>query len=443
MNLKALRQKKTDLLAEADRIFNSASTENRSLTAAEIARDDAINAELETLAGDISRAERHAERQREIPALHNPNAAREAAEQEGKFASLGEQMMAVARAGMPNGQADRRLQWMGGGVSAGPSGMSEDIGSDGGFLVQTDFVDGLLQNTWDNGEIASRIQKIGVGPNSNGIKINGVDETSRANGSRSGGIQAFWTGEAQLFTASQPKFKKIGMELDKLTGLCYATDELLRDSTALGQWLLGAFDEEFTFKIEDAVVNGTGNGMPLGYLNSGAVITVNKEAGQANTTIVAENILKMFSRMPARNRKNAVWLINQDAEPQLYQLNVKIKNVAGNENVGGINVPPVVYVPPGTNGNEFGLLMGRPVIPVEYAATLGTPGDIQFVDLYQYLGIDKGATEAASSIHVRFLYDETAFRFIYRFNGQPKQAAPITPFKGANTLSPFVVLQQR
>ena len=69
--------------------------------------------------------------------------------------------------------------------------------------------------------------------------------------------------------------------------------------------------------------------------------------------------------------------------------------------------------------------------------------DIVLADLSQYLLIDKGGISAASSIHVRFLYDENVFRFIYRVDGQPIWNAPITPYKGAGTLSPFVTLQAR
>jgi HK97 family phage major capsid protein len=151
----------------------------------------------------------------------------------------------------------------------------------------------------------------------------------------------------------------------------------------------------------------------------------------------------MWARMPARLRKNAVWLCNQDIEPQLYQLNIKIKNVAGTENVGGIAIPAgVVFTPAGQNGNAYATLMGRPVIPVEYCATLGTAGDIILADLSQYLGIDKPIA-AASSMHVRFLYDEMTFRFVYRFNGQPTWASAVTPYKGTNTVSPFIILQTR
>jgi HK97 family phage major capsid protein len=445
MSIKAFRQRRADLVREAQTTFDLVASENRGFTQAEAARDDAITAELAALDADIQRAERQMDRQRTVGGAGDDN---ENADHRGsgrdsgaRFSSLGEQMLAVVRAGHPDHRVtDPRLMIA---PSAGPTGMSEGIASDGGFLVQTDFANDLLQNTYDGGEIASRINRIPIGANSNGIRMNGVDETSRANGSRWGGIQAFWTGEAQLKTASRPKFRDIKMTLDKLTGLCYATDELLQDSTALAAWLYQAFSDEFLFKIEDAIINGTGSGMPLGFLNSGAVITVPKETNQVAQTVVAENILNMWARMPARSRKNAVWIINQDVEPQLYQFNIKVKNVAGTENVGGIQAPQIMFTPAGQGGNQYATLMGRPVIPVEYAATLGTAGDIMLVDLSQYLAIDKGPMESASSIHVRFIYDETCFRFVYRFNGQPIWSVPMTPYKGTKTQSPFIALQTR
>ena len=142
---------------------------------------------------------------------------------------------------------------------------------------------------------------------------------------------------------------------------------------------------------------------------------------------------------------NAVWLINQDVEPQLNLMYLAIKNVAGTENVGGIGLANsgVTYTPAGVNGNQYAMLMGRPVIPVEYCATLGTAGDVILADPSQYVMIDKGGVEAASSVHVRFLYDEMTFRFIYRVDGQPTWYTTLTPYKGSNTLSPFVVCQTR
>lgn len=465
--IKGLRQRKKELTDEANTL--AIKEQDGTISADELKRLDALTAqgdgsgdptkmgELERLNGQIVREEYLMDQRRSMEPASNPSAdtPQEASDRQQPqpkakaFATLGDQMLAVARAAGPGAVRDPRLVYTSGlGGAQAATGASEGIAADGGFLVQTDFQTELLQNLYDMGEIASRIRKIPVGANSNGIRMNGVDETSRANGSRWGGIQAFWTGEAQQKTASAPKFRQIKMELDKLTGLCYATDELLQDGVALEAWLTQAFTDEFTFKVEDSVINGTGAGMPLGILNSGAVITVPKETNQAAATITAGNVLAMWARLPARSQKDAVWLANVDTSPQLSNLYTVIKNVAGTENVGGVALSPwytsgITYTAPGFQGSQYAMLQGKPIIPCEYCATLGTPGDLILTDLGQYLAIDKGPAQSASSIHVRFIFDETVFRFVYRFNGQPLWRLPLTPYKGANSLSPYIVLATR
>ena len=340
------------------------------------------------------------------------------------FASFGEQLAAVAAMVTPGGAVDQRLA---------ATGMSEGVASDGGFLVQTDFRNELIKPVFEGGQIASRIRTLPIGQAFNSLKMNAVNQTSRADGSRWGGIVAYWEGEGGEKTKSKPTFRQMELNLKKLIGLCYTTDELMQDTTALGSVIKEGFKDEFTFKIEDAVIWGTGAGTPLGIMNSACLVSVTKETGQAAKTIVAENIEKMYARLNARSIPKAVWLINQDCWPQLFQLS----HVVG---TGGI---PVFILPGGLVDAPNGALLGRPVIPVEYSQTLGTKGDIIFGDFSQYLGIDKGGIKNDFSIHVRFLYDESVFRFVYRFDGQPTWNSALTPYKGTNTQSPFIALNER
>ena len=179
-----------------------------------------------------------------------------------------------------------------------------------------------------------------------------------------------------------------------------------------------AFSEEFGFKIDDAIVNGTGAGQPLGIMNASGTVQVNKETGQAADTVIAENIDKMWSRLWARSRANAVWLINQGVEPELYNMYRPV-------GTGGI---PAYMPPNGLSQSPYGSLLGRPVIPIEQCDTIGDAGDILLVDLSQYLLIDKGGIQSATSIHVQFTTDETAFRFVYRIDGQPSWHSALTPY---------------
>jgi HK97 family phage major capsid protein len=344
----------------------------------------------------------------------------------GPFASFGEQLVAVRNAGLPGGQIDPRLY-------AAASGLNETTPSDGGFLLQQDFSTMLLDGMAATAILAPRCNRIPISVNSNGTVLPGVDEQSRVNGSRWGGVSSSWITEAGGITTSKPKFRKVELNLKKLVGACYATDELMQDVSALGTYIQQAFTDELSFMTDDAIMNGTGAGMPLGILKSGCLVSVDKESGQTAKTILLENVVGMYSRMPARNRRNAVWLINQDIEPQLFTMSLAV-------GTGG----SAVFLPGGSVSSEpYASLFGRPVIPIEQAATLGTVGDCVLADLSSYLLADKGGIQTASSIHIRFLYDEQVFRFTYRVDGCPSYAAPLTPANGTNTLSPFVALATR
>lgn len=415
-------------IAEQEALVKAAMDGQRAMTDEEQAKFSALQTEIEGLEKSIEAAAKlEAQQAKAETSVNSPIWAEPKAKEEG-FKSLGEQLAAVVNAARPGGSIDNRLL-----VKNAASGLGEAVPSDGGFLVQSTFVTDLLKRIYETGVLASRCRKIPINANSNGLKINAIDESSRANGSRWGGVQAYWENEADQTTGTKPKFRQMELNLNKLMGLCYATDELLTDSTALESVISQAFEEEFGFKVDDAIINGTGAGQPLGILNSGALVLVAKETGQAADTVLFENIVKMWSQLWARSRQNAAFFINQDIEPSLFGMTL---------NVGTGGVP--VYLPAGgLSQSPYGSLFGRPVIPIEQAATLGDVGDIMLADLSQYLLIDKGGIDAASSIHVRFLYDESVFRFIYRVAGQPIWNKSLTPYKGSAAKSPFVALAAR
>jgi HK97 family phage major capsid protein len=343
------------------------------------------------------------------------------------FASFGEQLQAVARYYMPEHRAfDPRL------VRA-PTGASTTDPSGGGFLVQTDFSSAVFTRAYDMGSILGKVQKLNISTDANGIKIPGVDETSRASGSRWGGVASTWVAEGTSITASKPKFRLIELDLKKMMSVMYVTDEILRDASVLSTIAMQAFSEEIMFMTEDAIFEGSGAGQPLGILNAGCTVSVAKETGQAAATIVFENVTKMWARLWSRSQPNAVWFVNQDCMPQLTQMAMVI-------GTGGV---PVYMPASGISGQTYGTLFGRPVVPIEYCATVGTVGDIVLADFSQYVLADKGGVQSASSAHVAFLTDEQVFRITYRVDGQPVWHSALTPFHGSATLSPFITLATR
>lgn len=431
-------------IAEAKAIGKAATDEDRHETEEEgtqhevlIAEVDAIDAELEKFATAEGRREqlKLAEQNKPSPAMlvkpdsPAPVVSLPAEPKKPKWESFGEYLTAVKTAARAPHRIDPRLEME---IEAA-TGSSEGSPSGGGFAVGTEHSDRILEDIYTGGEVASRVARTKIGANKNGLTINAVAETSRASGSRWGGVSAAWTPEAGTLAASKPTMRQVEWKLKKLTALWYATDELLEDSTAMEAIAMRAFRDEINFMVEDAIIRGTGAGQPTGILNADSLVTVTKENGQVTKTLVPENIYKMWSQMTARSRPQSAWFINQDIEPQLYGMTLPI-------GTGGV---PVFMPPGGLNTSPYATLLGRPVIPIEYASTLGTVGDIMLLDLGEYIMIDKGGIRTASSIHVQFLTEQTAFRWSLRTDGKTPWPSTKAQYKGANPLSPFVVLGTR
>lgn len=435
--LQTLEAERMSLVTEGDAIATLAEAAGGAYSDEQGERLAAITARVGTLDSHIATERQRQAWAREVPAIpvDEPAASALAVNDGQPFSSLGDFLNSVRQAavnqqlGMP---VDQRLHQVQG---AQPGrGANETVGADGGFLVQKDLRDGLLSEVWDTSDLLRRTDPFPVGPNANGVKLNLVDETSRATGSRFGGVRVYWTGEGGQKTASRPKIRPLEMQLQKLTGLLVATDELLEDATAYEAYARRAFREEMAFTVDDAILRGTGVGMPLGILNSSALVSASAEGGQAADSLVAENIWTMAARVPARSLARAEWFANQALIPQLAQLQLAI-------GTGGVPL----YIPSnGLAGSPpFGTLWGRPLNFIEQASAPGDVGDIVLADLSQYMTISKGGIKEASSIHVYFDTDETAFRWVWRINGQPYWSTAVTPFKGSATLSPFVTLAAR
>ena len=318
-------------------------------------------------------------------------------------------------------------------AKAAPTGLGESLPQFGGLLVGSDRNTSILSRIYESGQLLSRVATDPIGPNANGMTYYAEDETSRATGSRRGGVRFYWAAENSSITASRPKFREMELKLKKAGAVVYVTEEQLQDTAALESYVMRIMPEEIRWGVEDSILNGTGVGQPLGIEASGAVISVDKETGQLADTVVAENIVKMWARLWAPSKQRAIWLISQDVEPQLIMMSMAV-------GVGGM----MVYMPPGgLSAAPYGTLFGKPVIVHESADNLGDAGDIQLIDPTQYQMIEKGGIQSASSIHVRFLQGESVFRFIWRVDGQPIWNSALTPANGGATVSPYVNLAAR
>ena len=445
--LEKLKAKYGDLQNQIDTVKSTAETEERELNAADFEKIKGLLDDQDAVKAQIATAERMAENDIEPDGVTAAQSGILVGEPAPIFRSHGHMLQAVIAAGMSDRPGDKIGEFECGVVSdklvkhqravketisAAASGANETTPSDGGFMVGTDLGQTLMTEAFENANIPSKCRNIPISASSNRTSLPALEETSRATGSRYGGVQVYMRHEANSVTAKKLKLREIVLELNSLMGVTYLTDEIMQDAAALEAWVRMMFAMEMGFKIDDLLIRGTGAGEPLGILKAPALRTVSAETGQTADTIVWENVQKMFTFGLGNNLE---WYINKECLPELMNMEQPV-------GTGG----SAVWLPAGgASGRPFDTLLGRPINYLEQASALGDKGDIIYADFSQYLFADKGGIQTASSIHINFTTAETALRFMFRLDGQPLRASAITPFKGAAgaTYSSFVALAAR
>lgn len=438
-NIKELLQKGADLDEEEAKLRGEwktlhaaqKSAKDRKLTEEQSKRKLEIESRLEAIS---------AERVENDEALKNERAAQEIERRQTgviarpaiadkPFASDGEFYQTVAAAygadveGMRVSDATARLM-------AGATGGSTQP-ADGGFPIGKERSMAMLNRADEQAVLVPLCDTYEVSEGFDGVEMPVIDETSRATGSRWGGVRAYRRAEARTVEDVQVKYGEFDVRLEDLMAVAYLTERQLKDARVTAQILNKAVSSEFAFKQDDEIVRGNGGGEMTGYMNADALVTVDAESGQAADTVVPDNISKMWRAMPTRNKKNAVWVFNGELGPTLDKLFIP----AG---VGALEPRFIQYGPDGILR-----IKGRPCLEIEQASAPGDVGDFALVDFSEYLLARQGGMESDESIHVRYLYRERAFRFFLRVNGRPKWKSTIAPYKGNVSKSPYVVLGAR
>lgn len=346
----------------------------------------------------------------------------------GGFRHLGEFAACARAAAMNNEGARSRLM--------ATIGMNEGIGEDGGFLVPTEFRDAIMKLVEGENSLLSMCDTSTTARNS--VSQN-VDKTTPWG---TAGINVYWEGEGQAATASGAKFEQNTLRLNKLFARVDVTDELLDDAPQLDSYLRVKAPEVMTSVLNLAIVQGNGVGKPLGFMNSGALVTIAAETSQPADTIMHRNLVNMMGRMYAGSWPRSTWLMHQDVWAKLPLMS--FRDVGAYPSTASDTAFPI-FVPPGAlSASPYGTLLGRPIMVLEAMETIGDLGDIALVDLSQYRVVTKtGGARVDTSIHLKFDTDETVFRFIFRVAGAPWWSSTISPRDGSNTRSPFISLASR
>lgn len=412
-----------DLLAQKQAKIDAAKVLLEKDTEQDNAAYDAAVLEIEKLNASIKREEKLIELEREAVA-NFPEAARieggtpQVTQDPNRgFSNYGDFAQSVRRAAQGHG-VDQRL------INAGLQavGGNTGVGEEGGYLIPPAQQGAIYAHSLEGDALLPLTDNMPLDGNSMSLP---VDEATPWGTT---GVYASWDGEGAQIAQRKPLLEKVDLKLHKLTCLVRVTDELQQDASGLSAYLTRRTGESVRYKTNDAIINGSGVGMPLGVKNASALVTQTKEASQVAATLVTGNVSKMFARLIGQQK--GVWLINNEVWPQLIQMQV-----------GNI---PVWSKEAGLVGAAAGTLFGRPVILSQSCQVLGTKGDVYFLNLSSYTTITKrSGVETATSMHLWFDYAEQAYRVIFRMDGRPTIKNAVTPALGSFSLSPFVTVETR
>ena len=421
--LRELLARKAATVEAMRAITVKAEAEGRDLNAEEISAFDDYKAKLEAANASIEREtvlvaeEARIETNRVLGSQVTENI--ETDPKRG-FKTFGEFAKATAQAKI-TGVIDTRLRFS---AVAPTTFGNESSGADGGFAIPPEFSADIWRLSLGEDSLVPLTQNTEVSGNS---MIFPKDETTPWGGA---GVQTYWQAEASLGAQSKMQLGTDALVLHKLMALVPVTNEMIDDGFAVGSYLGQVAPERITYKVNEAILFGDGVGKPLGALNSASRIIQAKDAGQATNTISNSNLSSMVSRLLVGQLKNAVWITNPDDLPLLEAMTL------GNY--------PIFLPNMNAADGSYGMLKGRPLMLSEHAAAASSQGDINLLSLKGYRTITKAAgIQTATSMHLYFDADATAFKFTFRINGKPILSAPVVPPKSANTRSHFISLAAR
>ena len=341
----------------------------------------------------------------------------------GGFEGIGDFAKSVA-----NGKTDPKMKkWAG----IAEKTLNEGVNSDGGFTVPPQFSNTLWQRSIEGSQFYDKCFKIPTTSNEYHMPAL-VDETHASN--LYGGVTMYYKKEEAQYTASYPKFREVEWRLNKLTGLTYISDELLEDSNQnMNSVISQLFTNAMMWQIDKDILTGSGAGKPLGIKNSPAIISVTKKTGQVADTLVWDNITKMWIRQWRPG--NSYWVTSSDAMDQLMNLTIE----------GGTASTPIWISGNDASKAPNGLILGRPILTSEHCAALGDTGDFYNIDFSQYGVAHKngGGIKSATSMHLKFDYDQMAFKISFRWDGQSMWNSAFQPANSHSTKSPFIKLDER
>ena len=184
--------------------------------------------------------------------------------------------------------------------------LQEGIDAQGGYLVPEEYDSRLIDALKEENVVRKIAHSL---PTSGEHKIN-IAATKPA---------AAWIEEGGALSFGEATFDQIILDAHKLHVAIKVTEELLYDSAfPLEQYILDAFTKALANAEEDAFINGTGTGQPLGILAATGGAQVGKTL--ESTDVTADDVIDLIYSLKRPYRKNAKFIMNDQTVAALRKL---------------------------------------------------------------------------------------------------------------------------
>ena len=246
--------------------------------------------------------------------------------------------------------------------------LSEGVDANGGYLVPEEYDKRLIDVLTEE----NVMRRLGTSITTSGEHKINIAGTKPA---------AAWIEEGGNLTFGDATFDQIILDAHKLHVAIKVTEELLYDNAFnLESYIIDQFGKALANAEEDAFLNGSGTGQPLGILSptGGAEIGITAASG---TKITSDEVIDLVYSLKRPYRKNAKFLTNDQTLAALR----KLKDTTGQ------------YLwQPSYQAGEPDRLLGYPVETSPYFPVITTGGPaLAFGDFSYYNIGDRGTRSFA------------------------------------------------
>ena len=228
-----------------------------------------------------------------------------------------------------------------------------------------------------------------------------------------GGASFSWISEGAQKPETEPNFQQLEINTHEIAGYTEIGERMLsRSAIDLEAVVVMLFRGGMNWAIENAVLQGTGVGQPLGIINTAGIrLVVRNTAGQ----VVYIDLVNLKHAVKPNHRAGAIFGVEDSVEQGLEL------------QVDGQNRP--LFRASMANG-PYDRLIGYPYTVSLNLPGMGTQGDIVFGDFGQYMLVVEEEVTVSRSEHYRFRNNVVAFKIFAVVGGRLLQPRAMAILEG-------------